>query len=135
MKNTLFALFALCFLSACGTSVYSLSEKDQEGLTYESYRAGYDDVYKAVITQFNENNWIVSNSDKDGGIVTTSWRRVGEQRIKASANITELTDSVKVFLNVQKEVCTMGCSSFRVTEKFAKQNMAGFFNGLNRKLD
>lgn len=126
--SLLILIFAM--LSCTSSSVYEMSEEQQEGLTFKLYEEQPADVFRTV-NQVLENyesdlledeGWQIVSSNEEEGNLETNWRAksntgsgdagvIGsgtEERFKINVDITERDSGSLVYLQLERQMKMTG---------------------------
>ncbi len=141
MKHKIVFTGLILLIVGCGStqSVYELPPSERIGLVKQTYNYTKDEVYGACTNQLSDNGWVITNSDKSSGVISTEWRRVqnGKYRLKSSVLINEITSGkTEVKLNGQAQFNNPfgGWENEPITKKMAKKDLAVFFTDVNKIL-
>ena len=132
MKRLAWALPILFLISACGSSsVYMLSESEQQGITYQMYQEDPQTTYDTAVEIFDQfqlpinldQGWEIENRDADNFTLETNWRKPGslssvsggtnigsesDERYKLAVEVQEAENGSKVMLDLTKQVKMTG---------------------------
>lgn len=132
MKRLAWVLSILFFISACGSSsVYMLSESEQQGITYQVYQEDPEATYDTAVEIFDQfqlpinldQGWEIENRNAQNLTLETNWREAGSsssvsggtdigsesnERYKLSVEVEEAENGSKVMLDLTKQVKMTG---------------------------
>lgn len=149
LKNKIHAGFIVCmlFFSGCASSVYTLDEASQKGITWEVFDHPYDDVFTACVNQIQSGRAVIENVDRDSGIITTDWLQddsavrqflVGGQRSRLSLNVIRLNEDqtrVNVRMFWQSQGSFGSWQENAITPAMAEESITPFFESIRNRLD
>lgn len=100
-------------LIACSSSVYNLPENEKDPIISRTFDVGYATVFTSCLETLEESGWMITNTDKDVGSISTDYRLndniltsalMGQYRSKCSVRVKKIDDKkTKVTYTVQSE--------------------------------
>lgn len=145
MAKKIYLFCLVLLLSACvtNTNLKDMPKEQRELITTRTYNHDYIKVFKAVITVLSDRGYIIQNSDKELGMITTEFKNDysviwGNYRIKIQAQIDKVnTTSTKVKLTPNAEVLGLmgvGYEKVEFTDKSSK-SFSELFDKIQQELE
>lgn len=158
----LLSLFLISFLLMdCGSSsVYKMSDEDQEGITYQLYQEETSQAFEQAMnvlanddaSMLVDEEWQIESSSMEEGRIVTNWREtnnpgVGQsadggsnERYRITAEISENDSGSRVYFQLEKQVQFTGDEEnmgqwqmYEVSAREAKELLNPLFEGLEQR--
>lgn len=149
MKKLL--IIALAFISVgCASSIYTASAEEQAGLTWMTFDAPKDDVFKIVLTRLQSGTAQLQTVDRELGIITTDWMQEGNmlataltggQRTRTNFNIIQNPDNpnqsvLKINMAYQTRSASFGgWQEQPITKAIAEKSIKPIFTMVQQDLN
>ncbi|MFA5879315.1 MAG: hypothetical protein WC860_03985 [Candidatus Margulisiibacteriota bacterium] len=134
MKKTTLSIFCFCIITSllitpgCITSKPELSPMQKRQVTTKLIDGSYDNIFASTITVFQDNEFIIKNTDKSTGLITAEVSRDAGAltRVLAIAASSKVYDSgTKVEINAMVNKISSSNSEIRIRIQESNFNNAG----------
>lgn len=157
MKKGLFLIIAfaavcsLILLSGCISTEPAISPMQKRQITTRLIYGSYDNIFASVITIFQDNEYIIKNTDKSTGLITAEVSRdsgffnklfvgrdhyyISGTRVDVNAMVNKISSSnCEVRIRIQESTFNNAGGVTNVNQVYDEAIYSGFFNSIQTEV-